>query len=351
MQKLEELNILCFGKLQKEAEEKLSHCRSLNIADRLGPFSAQEMAEKLQNFDVVISEPLDNLRAEVLSQCPALKMIAQRAVGFDNVDLDYATKNSILVSNTPGVLDNATADLAFALLLAAARRIVEGDNYVRQGKWQGFENDLLLGREISGKTLGIIGMGRIGQAMARRAHGFGLDIIYTRSNENDSTVFSTKSKDAKDAELLSTFGARRVALGELLKESDFITVHCPLNASTTSLLGAREFKMMRKHCLLINTSRGKVVDQDALICALQEKELGGAALDVFVDEPNVPQALIDLPNVVLAPHIGSATTETRLNMTLLAVNSIVEAFSGILPKNVLNGKIYQDFQNRTAVRK
>lgn len=334
------MKILCLGKIPQDLEDKLTSLDGLVHwlkIDRAESLSAEEMRQALTGVDILLTEPQDNLRAEVIGREAhpklALKMIAQRAVGYDNIDMDICRDRGILVSNTPGVLDNATADLAFALLLASARRIVEADNYVRAGRWEGFESDLMLGKEISGKTLGIVGLGRIGKAMARRAWGFGLNIIYHRGNF------------AGDKDLEKILAARSVSLDELLKESDFVSLHCPLRAETTGLIGEAELSKMKPGATLINTARGKVLDQEALVKAVSANKIF-AALDVFKDEPQVPNALINSQNVVLAPHIGSATVETRYNMAKVTVEAVIAAAAGQVPANSINPETFALFLDR-----
>lgn len=332
------MKILCLGKIPEDLEEKLTSTEGLVHwlkIDRAESLSAEEMRQALSGVDILLTEPQDNLREEVIGREAhpklALKMIAQRAVGYDNIDMDICRDRGILVSNTPGVLDNATADLAFALLLASARRIVEADNYVRAGKWEGFESDLMLGKEISGKTLGIVGMGRIGRAMAKRAWGFGLNIIYHRGS--------------LEPELEKTLGAKSTTLPELLAQSDFVSLHCPLRKETTGLIGQTELEMMKPGATLINTARGKVVDQEALVRAVLSGKIS-AALDVFRDEPAVPKELIEAANVVLAPHIGSATVETRYNMAKVTVDAVISAISGQTPSNSINPETFDLFLSR-----
>lgn len=317
---------------------------SVTYVERAAPLTASELTAALSGIDIVLSEPQDDLSKGILSRCKALKMVAQRAVGYDNVDLDYCNRSGILLSNTPGVLDNATADLAFSLLLCAARRIVEADRYVRAGLWHGFESDLLLGREISGKTLGIVGLGRIGEAMARRAWGFGLKIIYCRSAHKTSGATEIEL-DEKDRRLAESLGARRVSMNELLSESDFISLHCPLKKETTNLIGAAELALMKNGCILVNTARGKVVEEKALVEAVTKGKII-AALDVFAQEPTVPPQLVKAPNTVLAPHIGSATDETRLAMAELAVSAVLQVLQGQLPANLVNPQIFESTVNK-----
>jgi glyoxylate reductase len=284
-----------------------------------------ELLKGMKGCDAVVCVLEDIISDDVMGACPNLKVIANVAVGYDNIDVDAASKRGILVTNTPGVLNETTADLAFALLMACARRIAEADRYARDRKWRNWTPDLMLGVDIYGKTLGIIGYGRIGQAMGRRGQGFGMNLLYTRrSNSNDNDP-----------------GA--VDLDVLLAKSDFVSLHCPLTKETHHLIGERQLSLMRPEAILINTARGAVVDSVALIAALKSGRLRGAALDVFEDEPNIPDQLLAMDNVVLAPHIGSATVETRSNMAKLACKGVMSAFGGELPANAVNPQVWSQF--------
>jgi len=285
----------------------------------------EELAKNITDVDAVLCYLDDRFDASVMAQAPVLKAVANVAVGYDNIDIPEATRRGILVLNTPGVLTDATADLTLALLLDAARRVTQADRYVRNGQWKGWTPDLMLGQELRGKTLGIIGMGRIGEAVAKRAVAFGMKISYTR-----------RGNEGEDARLLQEFGAVRLSLGELLKTSDAVSVHCPLNQETRHLIGITEFATMKSNCIFVNTARGAVADQKALIEALKNKQIAAAGLDVFEDEPNVPHELMEMDNVVLVPHIGSATIETRTAMTDLAANGLISAFTGTIPDNTVN---------------
>lgn len=335
----EKLSVLVLGNLNDNAQAKLNDIASVESHYRETRLPEKLMVDLLKKHDAVISEPLDSISPQVMSQCPRLKMVSNRAVGYDNVDLDDATERGILVTNTPGVLDAATADLAFSLLLAVARRIVEADKYVRDKKWQGFKSDLMLGPDIYGKTIGIIGLGRIGKAFAARAKAFGLKIIYTRFSDNKE----------KDKELKKELDADRVTLNELLEKSDFISLHCPYTKDTHHLIGQKELDLMKPEAILINTARGKVIEQDALIQHLKNGKIFGAGLDVFYNEPEVPEDLRKLDNVVLTPHIGSACIDTRKTMTDMAVNAILNAFSKEKPEHLVNKNAWQNFLNRTQI--
>ncbi|MGB3681897.1 MAG: D-glycerate dehydrogenase, partial [Rubrobacteraceae bacterium] len=245
-----------------------------------------------------VSETID---AEVIDAAGEnLKVVANMAVGYDNIDVQAATERGIIVTNTPGILEETTADTAFMLLLAAARRLGEAERFLRAGKWEAWGPKQLIGPDVWGKTLGIVGFGGIGQAVARRAKGFGMDILYTARSR----------KDAAEKEL----GARKVELDELLRESDFVSIHTPLTDETRHLVGADELGLMKPTAVLVNSSRGPVVDEAALAEALENKSIFAAGLDVYEEEPEVHPKLLELENAVLAPHIGSASIETRDKM-------------------------------------
>jgi len=269
----------------------------------------------------------DPITEQVLSAGRELKIVANNAVGFNNIDLAAATRLKIAVTNTPDVLTDTTADLTLALILAVARRIVEADRYVRAGKWIGWTPELMLGQDVYGKTLGIIGLGRIGAAVAKRAQGFAMKIIYTDIRRLPPAV---------EAQHNLYF----LPLRALLPEADFVTLHVPLTPETRHLIGAEELRLMKKGAFLINASRGPVVDEQALVEALQLGIIAGAGLDVFEEEPKVHPQLIQMENVVLLPHIGSATRATREKMSLVAVNNILAVLRGEIPPHILNPEIY-----------
>jgi glyoxylate reductase len=281
------------------------------------PMPRTALAAALRRADGVLALLTDRLDATLLADAPRLRAIANCAVGYDNVDLPAAAARGIVVTNTPDVLTEACADLAFALLLAAARRVAEGDRMIRAGRWRGWSPDLLLGTEVHGATLGIIGLGRIGAAVARRARGFGMRVLYHQ----------------RRAAARPPAGVRRASLARLLATADFVSLHVPLTSATGRLLGARELARMKKGAILVNTSRGAVVDEKALVRALVSGHLGGAGLDVFAREPHVARALRTLPNVVLTPHIASATSATRTRMATLAARNLAAALAGRRPPN------------------
>ena len=249
-------------------------------------------------------------------------------MGYDNIDVPAATRKGILVTNTPDVLTETTADFAFALLLATARRVVEGHHYVHSGKWRRWSIDLLAGRDVFGRTLGLLGLGRIGRAVARRARGFSMRILYSGTSP---------APEAVERDLCAEY----VPADRLWAESDFISLHVPLNDSTRKLIGAAQLRRMKPTAFLINTSRGPVVDEAALAAALSEGVIAGAGLDVFEDEPQVHPLLLQLENVVLAPHIASASVDTRKQMCLMAAENVVAALEGRRPPNLVNPEAWQ----------
>ncbi len=274
-----------------------------------------DLIDAARGADALVTMLSDPVTKRFIDACAGLKIIAQYAVGFDNIDLAAAREKGIVVTHTPDVLTDATADFTFALLLAAARRVLPADQYVRDGRFERWETDLLLGMDLKGKKIGIIGLGRIGGGVARRALGFGMRVIYNnRSRANPTTE-----------KLLC---ARYVPLDHLLKESDVLSLHCSLTEETHHLIDARALERMKPSAILINTSRGAVVDEGALVEALRSGGLAAAGLDVFENEPDVHPGLLALENVVLAPHLGSATVEARTKMARMCSESILAAVTG-----------------------
>jgi lactate dehydrogenase-like 2-hydroxyacid dehydrogenase len=263
---------------------------------------------------------------ELLAQAPRLRAVATVGVGYDNIDVAACTRRRILVTNTPGVVTESTADLAFALLMAVARRVVENDRFIREGRWSRWQWGMQWGADIHGKTLGLYGFGRIGQAVARRAGGFSMRILY-------HAIDRPAPQDEQQ------LGAQFVSRDELLRQADFLSLHVPLSSATHHLIGAQELAMMKPTAFLINTSRGKVVDEAALVQALQTKRIAGAALDVFENEPRLHPGFLALPNVVLSPHLGTATSETRMAMAMLAADNLLAALDGQRPPNLVNPEV------------
>lgn len=292
------------------------------------PPNRSTLLEKVKDVDGLLCMLTSKIDTEIMvSAGPKLKVISNYAVGFDNIDISAATERGILVCNTPGVLTETTADLAFALLMAAARRIVEAEKFVKDGKWQTWDPKVLLGQDIHGATLGIIGMGKIGTAVAKRAKGFGMKIIYYDHNhrsEIDSVL------DARICENLN----------ELLTTADFISIHVPLTSETQNLINSESFKKMKNNAILINTSRGKVVDPEALFLALKDGEIAYAALDVTDPEPlPVDHELLTLPNCLIVPHIGSASIATRNRMAVMAAENLIDALNNKIPKHLVNPEV------------
>jgi glyoxylate reductase len=316
-------------KILEEGLNMLRERYDVEVSDYDGVIPREMLLEKVMGVDALLSLLTDNIDAEVMDAAgPNLKIIANYAVGYNNIDVEEATKRGIMVTNTPGVLTETTADFAWTLLMAIARRIVEADKFVREGKFRGWEPMLLLGTDVFGATLGIVGFGRIGQAMARRALGFNMRVLYYDNSRVDEQL---------EKELKATF----VDLPTLLKESDFVTLHVPLTKQTHHLIGEKELKMMKKDAYLINTARGPVVDEKALVKALKEGWIKGAALDVFENEPEIEPELLKLDNVVLAPHIASASYATRSKMSVMVAENIIKALSGEVPPNLVNPEVLQ----------
>ncbi len=273
-----------------------------------------EYRQGFAQADAVISTLTDRIDAALLSVASRLKIIANYAVGYNNIDLAAARARGIVVTNTPDVLTDATADLTWALLLSVARRVLEGDRWMRAGTWPGWAPTQMLGHDVSGKTLGIIGMGRIGQAVAQRAQGFRMNVLYTSRRPCPS--------------LPGTSSWTHRPLTDVLRHSDFVSMHVPLTETTHHLIGPRELAMMKATSFLINTSRGPVVDEAALVSALQVGKIAGAGLDVYEQEPIVHAGLTALPNVVLLPHLGSATLDTRVRMGRICLENIAAVLEG-----------------------
>lgn len=293
----------------------------INPEDRV--MTKEEIIEGIADADALLCLLTDRIDAEVIDAAPKLKVISNYAVGYNNIDIRHAAEKGIAVTNTPGVLTETTADLAWSLLMAVARRIPESDVFMRQGRFRGWAPVLMLGSDVHGKTLGIIGMGDIGSAVARRAGGFGMRVLYHNRNRR------------QEAE--KEIGVKYVPLDELMRESDYISLHVPLTPETRNMLDREMLELMKPSAYLINTARGEVIDEKHLIEMLRSGRIRGAALDVFQGEPlNVNPELYELENVVLAPHIGSASLETRTEMAVMAAQAIIDVFDGKKPQNLVN---------------
>ncbi len=318
----------------KIPEDGLSILRNkyeLFVHERDDFLSKEEMIEMVKDKDAVITQLRDPIDKEFIDAGKNLKIIANYAVGYNNIDVEYATKKGIYVTHTPGVLTEATADLTWALILGIVRRIMEADKFTREGKFVGWKPFLFLGHDLYGKTLGIVGMGRIGQAVARRALGFGMKIIY-----------HNRHRLPEDIE--RRYNASYTELDELFKEADIISLHTPATPETYHLVDEKRLSLMKSTAYLINTGRGTVVDEMALLRALKEKKIKGAGLDVYEFEPKLTEGLVSLDNVVLLPHIGSATVETRGRMSVMVCENVDAALSGRKPPNLVPEQSEKDFR-------
>ena len=285
----------------------------------------EEVLRRVKDKEGLVCLLTEKVNDELLRAAPKLRIAANVAVGYDNIDVDACTRRGVVATNTPGVLDETTADFAWTLMMAVARRLAEGEQLARSGNWKGWNLDQLCGTDVWGKTLGIVGFGRIGRAMARRALGFNMRVIYTDALRAPADVEEVLKAEYRD-------------MNTLLAESDFISVHVPLMPETRGLFDGPKFYRMKPTAFLINTARGPVVDEAALVAALEAKKIAGAALDVYENEPFIHPGL-KRPNVVLAPHLASASTETRTKMAVMAASNIVSLFKGQMPPNMLNASV------------
>jgi glyoxylate reductase len=296
----------------------------INPQDRV--LSKEELLENVKGVDAVLCVINDNIDKEVFEAAgEKCKIFANYGVGYNNIDVTCATKNGVIITNTPGVLDDATADLAWTLLMAVSRRILSADKFTRNGAFQAWDPMMFLGRDITGKTLGLVGAGRIGFNFAKKAKAFDMKILYTGLRHN--------------FKLENELGAIFVDKETLLKEADFVSLHVPLLPSTTHYISEKEFSLMKKTSVIVNTSRGPVIDEKALVKALRQGEIWGAGLDVYENEPEIEPELLDMNNVVIVPHIASATMETRTNMGLIAARNIIKVLSGELPDSCINKEV------------
>jgi lactate dehydrogenase-like 2-hydroxyacid dehydrogenase len=320
-------SVLVTKRIYAEAVELLGRHFEVDYEATDEGLSLEDLRRRARSKRAIVSQLTDRIDAAFLESLEGVKVVSNVAVGFDNIDLAAATRRGILVTNTPGVLTETTADLAFTLLMAAARRIVEAHQFVHSGRWKRWTIDLLAGQDIHHQTLGIFGMGRIGQAVARRAAGFSMRVLY-----HDSV----RAAEALERELRLEF----VSAERLLREADFVSLHVPLTAATRGLIGKRELEMMKPTAILINTARGPVVEEAALAEALRARRIAGAGLDVFEREPEVCPLLLELDNVVLAPHIASASVATRQRMSIMAAENVIAALAGQRPPNLVNTELW-----------
>jgi gluconate 2-dehydrogenase len=287
------------------------------------PLAADVLAMRARDKDAIVCSLTDRIDDALIASCRSLKVVANIAVGYNNIDVPACTARGILATNTPGVLDDSTADLAWALILGAARRVTEVERYIRDGEWKGWRLKQWLGVDVHHATLGIVGMGRIGQAIARRATGFDMRVLY----HNRTPVAP---------EVETKLGAKLVTLDDLLRESDFVVLQVPYSPATHHLIGAAQLAQMKPSAILINSTRGGVVDDAALVEALKNGTIRAAGLDVFENEPKLHPGFLELDNVVLVPHVGSSTEATRRAMAMTAAKNAVAALSGATPPNLIN---------------
>ncbi len=304
--------------LPREAVGLIPRDFTLDYNNSEVPLSKAELVSRLNGKDGLICHIISTIDEEVLASAPTLKVVANVAVGYNNIDVAAAKRRGVIVTNTPDVLTETTADFAWTLLMATARRVVEADHYARSGRWTAWKWDLLWGADVHGTTLGIVGFGRIGRAVARRALGFNMRVLYHDAVRADAAVERELSATATDLETL-------------LREADFVTLHTNLTPETRHLIGERTLRLMRKSAIVVNAARGPIVDEAALAQALREGWIAGAGLDVFEEEPRIHPDLLPLQNVVLAPHIASASRDTRIAMATLAVRNCVAVLEGKAP--------------------
>ncbi|HUV24398.1 MAG TPA: D-glycerate dehydrogenase [Methanomassiliicoccales archaeon] len=315
--------VLITRRIPDSGLEILENKVDMDIYEEDRPISKEELLERIKRKDGLYCLLSDRIDREVIEAAGStLKIISNYAVGYNNIDVAFATERGVMVTNTPGALREATADLAWALMMAAARKIPESDRFVREGKFVGWGPKLMLGYEVYGKTLGIVGLGDIGTAVARRAKGFNMRILY----------HSRSRKTGLEEEL----GAVKVDLDDLLRESDFISLHVPLTDETRHLIGEREIDLMKDTAIIVNLARGEVIDEKALVTALREKRIAAAGLDVYENEPKLAPGLVELDNVILTPHTGSATFQSRDTMAVMAARDLLLCLSGKLPINLVN---------------
>ena len=315
-------NVLVTRRIPDESIRMLeAACGVVDVNPHDRAMTRDEFLEAVRGRDGLLCLLTEDIDDEVLDISPGLRGVAIYAVGYNNIDVDACTRRGIPVTNTPDVLTDTTADIAWALIFATARRVAEGDRYVREGRFAGWGPLLMLGSDVTGQTLGIIGAGRIGTATAARAAGFSMPIVYTSRSRSEA---------------IERLGARYLPLDDLLRESDFVSLHVPLTPETTHLIGARELDLMKPTAYLVNTTRGPVVDEKALVQALRDAAIAGAGLDVFEREPELEPGLADLENVVMLPHVGSGTVATRIRMGNMAAANLIAMVNGEDPPNCVN---------------
>jgi len=319
--------VLVSREISPEALARLKQHFIVDANQKDAPVSPAQLLRKLKGKDGLVSGPTEAVNDEVLAKNPQLKIVCNVAVGYNNLDVAAGTKHGVMMTNTPGVLDDTTADLTWALILAAARGVSNADSTVRAGRWKRWRVMEFLGQDIYGKTIGICGFGRIGRGVARRAMGFGMKVLYASRS---------RASESLEQELRASYVDKQT----LLRESDVVTLHLPLFQETRHYIAARELALMKKSAILVNASRGPIVDEKALVRALKTRRIFAAGLDVYEKEPALAPGLAKLPNVVLTPHIGSGTVETRLKMSNMAVTNCIAGLTGQRPPNLLNPDVF-----------
>ena len=320
------MNIFVTRRIPQPGIELLEKHHDVTVSKENRVLTKQEIIEYAKDADGLLCLLTDNIDREVISSLSKVKMIANYAVGYNNVDVSYATEKKIPVSNTPDVLTQTTAELAWALIFAVSRRIAESDYFCREGNFNGWDPMLLLGQDVTNKTLGIIGAGRIGTAMALKSKGFDMDVLYVNPHRNEL--------------LEKEVHAKKTDLSDLLERADIISLHIPLTDETMHFISTNELALMKETAILINTSRGPIIDEKALINALNTHSIFGAGLDVYENEPKIPEALKKQKNVVLLPHIGSATKETRTKMAVMAAENMNIGLNGERPPHCVNPELF-----------
>ncbi len=312
--------------IPKEGLEMLREVADVKVWEDELPPPRDILLKEAEDVDGLVSLLTDKIDAELFDTANKLKVVSNYAVGFDNIDLEEASKRGIMITNTPGVLTETTADLAFTLLMSTARRIVEADKFVRSGRWKTWGPMLMLGRDIYGAKLGLIGLGRIGYAVAKRAKGFDMDVMYYDLMRNEKAE--------------KKLGLKFVEMEQLLKEADFVSIHVPLTSETRRLINKKTLSLMKKTSILINTARGPIVDENALYEALINNEIAGAGLDVTDPEPpSMDNPLLKLDNVIIVPHIASASIATRTRMVVMAAQNCIAGLKGDVPPNLVNKQV------------
>ncbi len=330
--------VLVTRKLPAEAVDYLEEHAEVEGGRFPAVLNDADLRQKISDKEGLLCLLVDRIDRRVIASAPRLRIIANCAVGYDNIDLDAARQRGILVTNTPNVLTEATADLTWALILAVGRKIPQSDRFTREGRFRGWEIDLLLGREIAGRRLGIVGLGRIGRAVARRARGFQMEVVY-------SDPHRLSAEEEKD------LAATWMPLEDLLRTADIVTIHASLTPETYHLLSAERLRLMKKTAILVNVARGPIVDEEALAEALASGRIWGAGLDVYEKEPEIHPRLLGLDNVVLLPHIGSATDETRRRMAMTAARNLVQGLRGERPENLIGSDAARPFSLRSKTRR